>query len=81
MSGKKLRPGEIVTAQAVRIENYGVFFDYDNGTNILVLITEMTQGVFGHPSEVISLGNEAKLKILRYNEENDGYAATMLIEE
>lgn len=77
---ENLEPGAIITAKVSRIENYGVFFDYANGTTILVLITEMKEdGIVEHPSNLVTVGEDVELRILRYNEENKAYAATMVI--
>ena len=73
-----IRPGTLILATANRIEDYGVFFEYD-GITVLVLITEMTNGFVGHPSDLVSVGEQVHLKILRYNEEKGRYVATMVV--
>ena len=78
MTGTRIEPGTLIVAKVSRIEDYGVFFDYD-GEVVFVLITEMTDGVVDHPSSLVSVEEKVQLRILGHNEEKEGYAATMLV--
>ena len=78
MTGTRMEPGTLIVARVDRIEDYGVFFDY-GGVTVLVLITEMAEGVVDHPSGLVSVDEEIQLRILRYSEEKEVYAATMLV--
>ena len=58
--------GSVIKAKVVKIEPYGVCFEYQNEKTI-VLIPELTWKIIKHPSEIVRLGESLNILVLRYN--------------
>ena len=59
-----LEPGSVVKGKVVRIADFGGFIDI-NGVDGLLPISEISWQRIKHPSDVISLGQELEVKILK----------------
>ena len=64
----KLEPGSIVKGKVVRIADFGGFVDI-NGVDGLLPISEISWQRIKHPSDVIALGQELEVKILKIDTE------------
>lgn len=65
-----LQEGMIVTGVVKNITEYGAFIDL-GGMDGLLHITDMSWGRIKHPSELFAVGDEIKVKILKYDREKE----------
>lgn len=65
-----LQEGAIVTGIVKNITEYGAFIDL-GGMDGLLHITDMSWGRIKHPSELFAVGDEIKVKILKYDREKE----------
>jgi small subunit ribosomal protein S1 len=65
-----LQENQIVTGIVKNITEYGAFVDV-GGMDGLLHITDMSWGRIKHPSELFSVGDEIKVKILKYDREKE----------
>ena len=66
----QLQEGMVVTGSVKNITEYGAFIDL-GGMDGLLHITDMSWGRIKHPSELFSVGDEVKVKILKYDREKE----------
>jgi small subunit ribosomal protein S1 len=66
----KLEEGIIVPGIVKNITEYGAFVDL-GGIDGLLHITDMSWGRLGHPSELLKVGEEIPVKVLKYNAETE----------
>jgi small subunit ribosomal protein S1 len=59
------KPGEAVRARVVRLVDYGAFVELVPGIEGLVHVSEFGGGRVGHPKEVVEVGQEVEVKVLR----------------
>src|SRR6059058_4635465 len=59
----RLNPGDVVDGQISNIVDFGAFVDLD-GIDGLIHISELSWGHVNHPSEVLSIGQTVKVKVL-----------------
>ena len=67
---QNLQEGMVVTGTVKNITEYGAFIDL-GGMDGLLHITDMSWGRIKHPSELFSVGDEIKVKILKYDREKE----------
>lgn len=67
---KRMEEGVILDGIVKNITDYGAFIDL-GGVDGLLHITDMSWGRVGHPSEFLSIGDEIKVKVLRYDRERE----------
>ncbi len=67
---RNLKEGEIVEGTVKNLTDYGAFVDL-GGIDGLLHITDIAWGRIGHPSEKLSVGDQIKVKILRYDREKE----------
>ncbi len=65
-----MKEGSIVTGLVKNITDYGAFIDL-GGMDGLLHITDMSWGRIKHPSEVLNVGDEIKVKVLKYDNEKE----------
>lgn len=65
-----MEEGSIVTGTVKNITDYGVFVDL-GGVDGLLHITDMSWKRVRHPSEVLKLGDEIQVKLLRFDREKN----------
>lgn len=65
-----MKEGSIVQGVVKNITDYGAFIDL-GGMDGLLHITDMSWGRVKHPSEVINVGDEIQVKILKYDTEKE----------
>ncbi|MCB0394395.1 MAG: 30S ribosomal protein S1 [Bdellovibrionales bacterium] len=65
-----IKSGESVTGMVKNITDYGAFIDL-GGMDGLLHITDMSWGRIKHPSEMLKVGDEIQVKVLKYDEKNE----------
>jgi small subunit ribosomal protein S1 len=65
---EKLKEGAIIDGIVKNITEYGAFIDL-GGIDGLLHITDMGWGRINHPSELFEIGDEVRVKVLKYDEE------------
>ncbi len=66
----RLKEGNIVTGIVKNITDYGVFIDL-GGMDGLLHITDMAWKRIKHPSDLVKIGSELKIKILKFDKNNN----------
>jgi len=61
-----LAEGDIVTGAVKNLTEYGAFIDL-GGIDGLLHVTDMSYGRVGHPSEILHVGDEVTVKILKFD--------------
>lgn len=64
----KLNPGDVVEGQISNIVDFGAFVDLD-GMDGLIHISELSWSHVNHPSEVLEIGQDVKVKVLDIDRE------------
>jgi small subunit ribosomal protein S1 len=65
-----MKEGSIVTGIVKNITDYGAFIDL-GGMDGLLHITDMSWGRVKHPSEILNIGDEVKVQVLKYDTERE----------
>ena len=63
-----IKEGSVVTGMVKNITDYGAFIDL-GGMDGLLHITDMSWGRIKHPSEIIKVGDDIQVKVLKYDNE------------
>lgn len=66
----QIKEGSIVTGLVKNITDYGAFIDL-GGMDGLLHITDMSWGRIKHPSEMINVGDEVQVKVLKFDNEKE----------
>jgi ribosomal protein S1 len=61
----EMREGKVYTGKVTRIEQYGAFVDIGAERPGLLHVREMSSGYVEHPSELVSVGDEIEVRVLR----------------
>ena len=67
---EEIKEGAIIKGVVKNITDYGAFLDL-GGLDGLLHITDMSWSRIKHPSEVISMGEEREVKVLKFNAEKN----------
>ncbi|GJM45279.1 MAG: 30S ribosomal protein S1 [Gemmatimonadota bacterium] len=67
---KELEKGQVRTGQVKNITDFGAFVDL-GGIDGLLHITDMSWGRVGHPSEIVSIGDDISVKVLEFDKERE----------
>lgn len=67
---EKLQDGAIMRGVVKNITEYGAFVDL-GGIDGLLHITDMSWGRVSHPEEVLKIGDEVTVKVLKFNRETE----------
>ncbi len=65
----RYQPGQLVTGKVTKITNFGVFLGLEDGLEGLLHISELSEQKVENPEEVVKLGEELEVKILRVDSE------------
>jgi small subunit ribosomal protein S1 len=65
-----LQEGQIVDGVIKNLTDYGAFIDL-GGIDGLLHVTDMSWGRVGHPSELFRVGDEIKVKVLKFDPETE----------
>ena len=77
LHGDSLKEGEIFEGKVVRLTNFGAFVEILPGIEGLVHITEITDSNIAKPSEVLTVGQKVKVKILNVNKNEKKLSLTI----
>ena len=79
----ELREGQLHTGEVTRIEQYGAFVSIGAERPGLLHVREMSSGYVGHPSELVKVGDEIEVRILRVDRQRQRIDLTRqgLVEE
>lgn len=66
----QIKEGSTVTGIVKNITDYGAFIDL-GGMDGLLHITDMSWGRVKHPSEILNVGDEVQVKVLKYDTEKE----------
>ncbi len=67
---KQLKVGAVVRGTVKNITDYGAFVDL-GGVDGLLHITDMSWGRIKHPSEVVQVGQDINVRVLRYDSDKE----------
>ncbi|HOM16666.1 MAG TPA: S1 RNA-binding domain-containing protein, partial [Thermoguttaceae bacterium] len=62
---EKYQPGQIVTGTVTKITNFGVFVSLEDGLEGLLHISELADHKVDDPEEIVKVGDQIEVKILR----------------
>jgi len=62
---EQLQEGKVYKGKVTRIEKYGVFVDIGTKRPGLLHVREMSSGYVEHPSELVSVGDEIDVRVLK----------------
>ncbi len=65
----KYQPGQIIHGKVTKITNFGVFVGLEDGLEGLLHISELSDQKVENPEDVVSVGDELEVKILRVDTE------------
>lgn len=65
-----LSDGAEIVGRVKNLTSYGAFVDL-GGMDGLLHVTDLAWGRVGHPSEVVQVGQEVRVKVLKYDRENE----------
>ncbi|PIS12063.1 MAG: 30S ribosomal protein S1 [Bdellovibrio sp. CG10_big_fil_rev_8_21_14_0_10_47_8] len=66
----QIKEGSVVAGVVKNITDYGAFIDL-GGMDGLLHITDMSWGRVKHPSEILNVGDEIQVKVLKYDNEKE----------
>jgi len=66
----RLQEGAVLTGAVKNITDYGAFIDL-GGIDGLLHVTDLSWGRVQHPSEMLKVGDEVKVKVLKYDQANE----------
>lgn len=75
---RELAEGRVYTGTVTRIEPYGVFVDIGAERAGLLHVREMSTGYVRHPSELVQIGEEVEVRILKLNRRKRRIDLTMM---
>ncbi|SMO42049.1 30S ribosomal protein S1 [Melghirimyces algeriensis] len=67
---ERLTPGEVLDGTVQRLTDFGAFVDI-GGVDGLVHVSELAWSRVEHPSEMLSEGDQVKVKVLKVDKENE----------
>ena len=73
----RYKPGQVVQGKVSNILHFGAFIALEKGLEGLVHISELAEGTFLHPRNVVSRGQVVRARILRVDEANRRLALSM----
>jgi small subunit ribosomal protein S1 len=65
----KFQPGQIIKGKVTKITNFGVFVGLQDGLEGLLHISELADHKVENPEDVVKVGEEIEVKILRVDTE------------
>jgi small subunit ribosomal protein S1 len=65
----KYQPGQVVVGTVTKLTNFGVFVGLENGLEGLLHISELADHKVDNPEEVVKVGDQIEVKVLRVDTE------------
>ena len=65
----RYQPGQLVKGKVTKITNFGVFVELEDGLEGLLHISELADHKVENPEEVVKVGDEIEVKVLRVDVE------------
>lgn len=62
---QSIKPGSRYTGQVTRVENFGIFVDFGAARPGMVHVSEMADGYVKSPADVVSVGQEVEVRVLK----------------
>ncbi|GAI07136.1 unnamed protein product, partial [marine sediment metagenome] len=62
---QRFEPGDIMRGRVTKITNFGVFVELEKDLEGLLHISELSEKKVESPEEVVSVGDEVEVKVLR----------------
>ena len=78
---KDLKAGQIHTGEVVRLERYGAFVDIGAERPGLLHVREMSKGYVKHPSDIVKVGEDVEVRIMKVDRRKRQIDLTMNMEE
>ena len=66
---QRYSPGQKITGKVTKITNFGVFVGLENGLEGLLHISELAEHKVENPEDVVNVGDELEVKVLRVDTE------------
>jgi len=66
-SGPNIQVGQVLNGKVVRVERFGAFIDVGAERPGMVHVSEMANGYVSSPDEVVKVGQEVQVKVLKVN--------------
>ena len=67
---QKYQPGQVITGTVTKITNFGVFVGLEDGLEGLLHISELAEHKVENPEEVVTVGEQIDVKVLRVDTED-----------
>src|SRR4029077_10121225 len=61
----RYRPGDLKTGKVTKLTNFGVFIELEQGLEGLLHISELADHKVESPEEIVKVGDEIEVKVLR----------------
>jgi small subunit ribosomal protein S1 len=61
----RYKPGEVKKGKVTKLTNFGVFVELEQGLEGLLHISELADGKIDNPEELVKVGDEIEVKVLR----------------
>jgi small subunit ribosomal protein S1 len=68
---EQIQPGEIREGTVRRIEKFGAFVEIAPGVDGLAHISDLSWSRIGHPKEVVQVGQQVQVKVLKVREDDE----------
>ncbi len=74
----ELKDGQVYTGSVTRLESYGAFIDIGAERPGLLHVREMSSGYVRHPSELVSLGEDVEVRVVKVDRRRHRIDLSML---
>jgi len=64
---KRFPVGSLVSGKVVSVADFGAFVELDDGVEGLVHVSQLSDKRVGHPSDLVKVGDELRVKVLKVN--------------
>lgn len=75
------KPGDRLSGMITKIENFGAFCRLEDGVEGLIPISELAWGRVSNPAEVVRVGQNVQVILMRVSEENDRLRVSLSLKQ